>query len=353
MSIGPEGVSLSELASLLGGEVVGDGSVHIRGVAGLNNTAPGTIVRVEHSRYLASAEAGNSAAILTDQRIGPLAKPAIRVAQVRQAYSKCLELFAPPSGAPDGVHPTAVIAPDAELGEGCAVGAYAVVGRRARIGAGCTIYPHVVIGDDAVLGPDCVIFPNVTLYAHTVLGARVRIHAGAVIGADGFGYDWDGTRHAKIPQIGSVRIGDDVEIGASSSVDRATAGETVIGPGTKIDNQVQVGHNVQTGAHCLLVAHVGIGGSAELGNGVVVGGQAGIKDHAIIGDGAMVGGGAGVWSDIPAGARVSGHPARPHREQMRAQAALAQVPALLKRVAELERLAGIGVETAEEPGAEG
>jgi UDP-3-O-[3-hydroxymyristoyl] glucosamine N-acyltransferase len=333
-------VSLGELAALLEGEACGDESVRIVGVAGLKDAAAGTIVRVEHPRYLEAAEAGGATALLTDQRIGPLVKPAIRVPQVRDAYSRCLALFAPSDGAPEGVHPTAVIASDAELGEGCAVGAYAVIGRRARIGAGVTLYPQVVVGEDVEIGPGCVIFPHVTLYAHTVLGARVRIHSGSVVGADGFGYEWDGKEHRKIPQIGRVRIGDDVEIGASSSVDRATAGETVIGPGTKIDNQVQVGHNVRTGAHCLLVSQSGLAGTVELGNGVVVAGKAGVKDHVNVGDGAQIGGGAAVWSDLAAGARVSGAPARPHRDQIRLQAALGQVPALLKRVAELERLLG-------------
>lgn len=336
MRIGPEGVTLGELAELLGGEVTGDGSLRINAVAGLKGASPGSIVRVEHPRYLAEAEAGAASAILTDDRIGPLGKPAIRVPQVRHAYIRCLELFAPSEGAPEGIHPTAVIGEGAELSDGCAVGAYAVVGRRARVGAGAVLFPHVVVGDEVEIGPGCVLFPHVSLYARTVLGARVRIHSGAVIGADGYGYEWDGTRHRKVPQIGHVRIGDDVEIGANTTIDRATAGETVIGPGTKIDNLVQIAHNVQTGAHCLLVSQVGVAGSAELGNGVVMAGQAGAKDHVTIADGAQIAARAGVWGDLPAGSRVSGHPARPHREEIRIQAALTQLPALLKRVAELE-----------------
>lgn len=353
MRIGPQGVSLGELAVLLEGEVSGDEQARITGVAGLKDAAVGDIVRVEHPRYLEAAEAGGATAILTDQRIGPLSKPAIRVPRVRDAYARCLALFAPPDGAPEGIHPTAAIAGDAQLGEGCAIGAFVVIGRRARIGAGVVIYPLSVIGDDVEIGPGTVLFPHVTLYAHTVVGARARLHAGVVVGADGFGYEWDGTQHRKIPQIGRVRIGDDVEIGASTSIDRATAGETVIGAGTKIDNHVQVGHNVRTGAHCLLVSQTGIAGSVELGNGVVVAGQAGIKDHVNVGDGAQIGGGAAVWSDIPAGARVSGQPARSHREQIRLQASLAQVPALLKRVAELERQVGAVREKApESPGSD-
>lgn len=337
MRIGTQGVTLGELAELLAGEVEGDLNVRVTAVADLKGAAPGSIVRVEHPRYLDEAEAGDAAAILTDPRIGPLTKPAIRVAQVRNAYIRCLELFAPDEGAPEGIHPTAVVAPDAVLEPGCAIGAYAVVGRGARIGARTVLYPHAVVGDQVQIGPDCVIFPHVSIYARSILGARVRIHSGAVIGADGYGYEWDGTRHRKVPQIGRVRICDDVEIGANTTIDRATAGETIIGPGTKIDNQVQVAHNVRTGAHCLLVSQVGIAGSVELGNGVVLAGQAGVKDHVKIGDGTQIAGRAGVWGDLPAGSRVSGHPARPHREEIRLQAAFAQLPALLKRVAELEK----------------
>jgi UDP-3-O-[3-hydroxymyristoyl] glucosamine N-acyltransferase len=337
MAIGPEGISLAELAERLGGQVEGSPAVRVTGAAGLQDAAAGSLVRVEHPRYLAEAEASAASAILTDLRIGPLQKPAIRVAKVRLAFAQALELFAPDEDTPDGIHETAVIASDAELGQGCAVGPYAVIGRKARIGARAVVHAHAVIGEGVEIGEDSVIFPQVVVYSRTLVGARVRIHSGSVIGADGFGYEWSGQGHRKIPQIGRVRIGDDVEIGANTAIDRATTGETVIGPGTKVDNLVQVAHNVRTGAHCLIVSQVGIAGSTTLGNGVVLAGQAGVKDHVHLGDGVQAAGKSGVWGDQPAGARVSGHPARPHREEIRIQAALGQLPELLKRVAELER----------------
>jgi len=337
MAIGPEGISLAELAERLGGQAEGNPSLRITGATGLHDAAAGNLVRVEHPRYLADAEACLAAALLTDLRIGPLRKPAIRVAQVRLAFAHALELFAPVEDAPDGIHETAVVASDAALGPGCAVGPYAVIGRKARIGARTVVHAHAVVGESVEIGEDSVIFPQVVLYSRTLVGARVRIHSGSVIGADGYGYEWNGQRHQKIPQIGRVRIGDDVEIGANTAIDRATTGETVIGPGTKVDNLVQVAHNVKTGAHCLIVSQVGIAGSTTLGNGVVLAGQAGVKDHVHLGDGVQAAGKSGVWGDQPAGARVSGHPARPHREEIRIQAALGQLPELLKRVAELER----------------
>jgi UDP-3-O-[3-hydroxymyristoyl] glucosamine N-acyltransferase len=330
-------MALGELAELLGGTVDGDPTVRIMGAAGLSDAIAGTIVRVEHPRYLADAEASAATALLTDLRTGPLSKPAIRVSQVKLAFIRCLQVFAPAEVRLEGVHPSAVVAPDAVLDASCAVGALAVIGRRARVGAGVVIHPHVVVGDDVEIGPDTELFPGVVLYSRTKLGARVRIHSGTVIGADGFGYEWNGQQHVKVPQIGAVRICDDVELGSNTTIDRATTGETVIGPGTKIDNQVQIAHNVRTGAHCLIVSQAGVAGSTTLGNGVVLAGQSGVKDHIRIGDGVQAAGKSGIWGDQPAGMRVSGHPARPHREEVRIQAALTQLPELLKRVAELER----------------
>jgi len=235
------------------------------------------------------------------------------------------------------VDPTAVLGEGVELGEGCSVGAYAVLGRGVRLGPGAAVLPHAVVGDGSEIGAASVVFPHAVLYPRTVLGERVRVHAGAVIGADGYGYQWTGERHQKKPHNGRVRLCDDVEVGANTTIDRATTDETVIGPGTKIDNLVQVGHNVRMGAHCLLVSQVGIAGTARLGNGVVLAGQAGVNSHITVGDGVQAAGKAGVWTDQPAGARVHGNPARPYREDMRIQAALGQLPELLRRVRQLER----------------
>ena len=265
-------------------------------------------------------------------------KPCIRISGVRGAFARCLELFAPREEAPPGVHETAIVGPGVTLGSGCSVMAYAVIGRGARLGDGVVVHPHAVVGEDAELGAESIIYSHAVLYPRTVTGARVRVHAGAVIGADGYGYEWNGERHQKIPQVGRVRLGDDVEVGANTTIDRATTGETVVGAGTKIDNLVQIGHNVTTGQHCLIVSQVGIAGSVTLGNGVVMGGQSGSADHLTIADGARIAARGGVWGDVPAGAVYGGHPARPQRDEVRIQAAMRRLPELLRRVKELERL---------------
>jgi UDP-3-O-[3-hydroxymyristoyl] glucosamine N-acyltransferase len=333
----PEGWALGELAERVEGRVEGDPGLRITGVAAVESATAGTIVRAEKPRYLKIAEASTAAAILTDEVLAPVQKPCIRVKRVRLAFSRLLELFAPAVEQPHGVHPTAVIGADAQLGTGCAIGPYAVVGKGCRIAAGAVIHPHAVIGQDSEIGEGAEVFPHAVLYPRTILGARSRVHSGAVIGADGFGYEWSGTAHEKVPQIGRVRIGDDVEIGANTTIDRATTGDTVIGPGTKIDNLVQIAHNIQTGAHCIIIAQAGIAGSTRLGNGVIIAGQAGLPDHVTIGDGAQIAAKAGVWGDVQPGLVVAGHPARPIREDRRIHGALSKLPELLRRVTELER----------------
>lgn len=332
-SISGEGnaLTLSELAKRLGGEVAGDGAVIIRGVAGLEDAAPGTLVRVEQPRYLEKAQASECAALLIGPGLEAAGKPAIRVENVRAAFVRCLELFAPNESLPAGVHSTAVVGEGCEIDPAASIGAYAVLGDRVRVAAGATVHAHVVIGDGAEIGEGSLLFPNVTLYPRTFVGKRVKVHAGTVIGGDGFGYEWFGDHHHKVPQNGRVRLEDDVEIGANTTIDRATTGDTVIGRGTKVDNLVQIAHNVRTGAHCLIVSQVGIAGSAVLGNGVVLGGQAGVKDHATIPDGVMAAGRTGVWGTPKPGSKISGNPDRPHREEVRIQASLGKVPDLVKR----------------------
>jgi UDP-3-O-[3-hydroxymyristoyl] glucosamine N-acyltransferase len=331
------GIAIGELAPLLGGTVEGDPETRVYGVGGLDDAGDGVIVRVEAERYLEKAVASPAAALLIDRALPAAGKPAIRVAKVRLAFAKCLALFSPDVPPPPGVHPAAIVPPTAEVGEGCSIGAFAVVGERARLGRGVILHPHAVVGTDAEVGDGSEIFPHAVLYARTVVGRRVRIHAGAVIGADGYGFEWAGDHHERIPQIGRVRLGDDVEVGANTTIDRATTGETVIGPGTKIDNLVQIGHNTRTGAHCLIIAQVGIAGSCTLGNGVVMAGQSGMKDHVHLGDGLQVAARSGIWGDHDGPGVISGHPARPHREEVRIQAALGRLPELLKRVKELEK----------------
>lgn len=325
-------MKLSELAQKLGGELLGDGSVEVASVASIETAQPGTIVRVDAPAYLENAEKTKAAAFLVGKGVETCSRPAIRVPNARLAFAKALELFAPAETKQTGIHPTAVVQ-GAKLGEGCTVGAYAVLEEGVELGNRVTIHPHVTVGWGTKIGEDSVIFPNVSIYPRTQIGRRVRIHSGSVIGADGYAYEWDGTKHAKITSIGHAVLMDDVEIGALSAVDRATVGATIVGPGTKIDNFVQVAHNVQVGAHCLLVCMVGIAGSAKIGNGVVMMGGACAKDHVTVGDRVRVGLRSEVWSDIPANTGDwSGKPARPHREDLKSLAALHKLPEILRQL---------------------
>lgn len=333
--------TLREVAEAVGGSVEGDPETRVRGMAGLDDAEPGAVIRVEHAKYREAALASPAAAFLTNEDLELGDKPVIRVKQVKAAFARCLELFYPEERPAPGIHPTAVIDETAVLGEGVSAGPYVVVGKGARIGRNVVLHAHAVVGENTRVGDDCVLYSHVVLYPRVVLGDRVRIHSGSVIGADGFGYIWDGQAHRKIPQVGGVRIGDDVEIGANSTIDCGTTSDTVIGAGTKIDNLVQVGHNVTTGPHCLFIAHVGIGGSVEIGRGVVLAGEAGVSDHLRLGDGAVVGALSGVWKDLPAGAQVSGIPARPHRLTLRIQSAITKLPQFVKRLTAVERHLGL------------
>jgi UDP-3-O-[3-hydroxymyristoyl] glucosamine N-acyltransferase len=233
------------------------------------------------------------------------------------------ELF--PKRAP-GVHPSAVIDPSAQIGEGASIGAHCVVEKNARVGAGTVLYPNCFIGANAVVGKDCLFYPGVVLRENCEAGDRVIIHPNSVIGADGFGYIQQEGRHEKIPQLGRVVLENDVEIGALTAIDRATLAETRIGAGTKIDNQVQIAHNVRTGKGCIIVAQAGIAGSSTLGDGVVIAGQVGVVDHVKIGSYSVITAGSGVMSDLPEKSVVFGVPARPHMQALKIQVLISKLP---------------------------
>ncbi len=329
--------TLGELADLLDGQVLGEPGTVITGVSGLDDARPGTLVRIEEPRYLARALECPATAFLVPKGIETVDRAAIRVGHPKAAFARVMELLHPEPRPEPGIHPTAVRGRACALGEGCALLPHVVLGDRVRIGKRVVLHPHVTIGDDTVIGDDSVLFAGVRVYARVEIGKRVRIHGNAVIGADGFGYVWDGRKHQKVPQVGMVVIEDDVEIGAMTAVDRATTDVTVIGAGTKIDNLVQVGHNVRIGRHCVVVSLTGIGGGTRIGNGVAISGLVGIRDHVQIGDGAQVTMMSGVWRDLPAGGTYSGHPARGHREELRSVAIHERLPALEARIRELER----------------
>ncbi|MDO8585829.1 MAG: UDP-3-O-(3-hydroxymyristoyl)glucosamine N-acyltransferase [Armatimonadota bacterium] len=335
--------TVRELTELVGGELRGDGDCEITGVSSIEEAMPGDVVFAQDARYLRVAAASAASAIVGPADARNTGKPLILVDDPKYAFARILELFAPRPRTEPGVHPSACVQSDLRCGQDVSIQFCAYLGANVVLGDRVNISPHAYIADNVTIGSDVVIHPFVAIHQGVVIGDRVTIHSGSVIGSDGFGYVMvDGIGHKKIPQIGNVIIGDDVEIGANSAIDRARTGSTEIGSGTKIDNMVHIAHNVKIGRNCLVVALVGIAGTVTIGDGVVLAGQAGVKDNVQIGDGVVVAARAGVIGDVPKGARVSGFPARDHCEQMRATAALQRLPELLKLIGRLgDRIAAL------------
>ncbi len=331
--------TLEELASEVGGVAEGNPALAISGVAGIREAQQGEISFVANHRYTRFIDDTHASALILAPGMGNGHLPVLRTEDPYLAYLKILRLFSPLPAERflPGVHPSAVVDPAARLGKDVHLGAGVYVGAEVEVGDRCVLLPGVVVMDGCCLGEECLIFPGVILREGVQMGRRVVIHPGSVMGADGFGYAWDGKRHQKIPQIGGVEIGDEVEIGANVTIDRATTGMTRIGDGCRIDNLVQIAHNVQIGPNSIIIAQAGISGSTELGSGVTVAGQAGVAGHINIGDGVVVAAQAGVTKSVEDGVCVSGYPARPHDEAMRHLAALNKVPELLRRIAKLER----------------
>jgi UDP-3-O-[3-hydroxymyristoyl] glucosamine N-acyltransferase len=338
--------TLAEIASLLGvapPSDLGEAQRPITGVASLADAGATEVSFINSDAFLKAFAATRAGGVVANKRVrlpASLAAPVLVVDDADLAIARVLEIFAPPAPCQRaGIDSGARVALSAVIGEGSSVGFNVFIGERARIGRRTILHPGVYVGDDTVIGDDCQIFPNVVLRERLTIGNRVTVHANSAIGSDGFGYRWDGAKHAKIPQIGSVIVEDDVEIGSCSCIDRAKFGVTRVGRGTKIDNLVQVGHNVVIGPHCIIVGQAGIAGSAVLGTGVVLGGQLAVRDHVTMGDGAMAAACSGVADDVPPKAVVSGIPAIPHRQSLREQAALRRLPDLVVQVRKLrERL---------------
>jgi UDP-3-O-[3-hydroxymyristoyl] glucosamine N-acyltransferase len=337
------GVALKELAGIVGGEVVGDSSVVIDGVAGIKEAMPGDITFLANPRYEKFMESTQASAVIAPPGTSGHGKPLLLSENPYLSFVKAVEFFVPnKNNYPRVIHPSAVIDDTAQFGSGVGIGACAVIEAGVRIGDGSMVLAGTFIGRDTEIGKDCLVYPNVTIREEVKIGDRVIIHGGAVIGSDGFGFAKDGEVYRKIPQIGNVVIEDDVEIGANVTIDRATTGTTRVGRGTKIDNLVQIAHNVVIRENCILVAQVGIGGTTEVGKGATLAGQAGAVGHIKIGDGAVVAAQAGVTKSIPANTMVSGYPAREHNQARKIYASFQKLPGLIKRVADLaERLADI------------
>jgi UDP-3-O-[3-hydroxymyristoyl] glucosamine N-acyltransferase len=330
------------VADLVGGRLLGEGTVVIRRAAALDRAGADAVSLVVSSRYLPLLrESGAGAVLLPEALVNEAGGPATRivVAEPYRALVQVLAVLHPALRPSQGVADSAVVGEGAVMGEGVSIGPRAVIGAGSRLGRGVCIGAGAVIGAGVEVGDETVIDPNVVCYAGTRLGSRVVVKAGAVIGGDGFGFVSGPHGHTRIPHIGGCVLEDDVEIGANCTIDRGSLDDTVIGQGTKLDNQVHVGHNVRIGRRCLVMGKVGIGGSTRIGDGVVVAGHSTLVDHVTVGDRARIGARSFVIGDVPAGSDVSGQPARPHRETLRAQAALRRLEPLVR---DLERIVNEG-----------
>ncbi len=333
--------TLAEIARIVEGEVVGAASVIIKGVSGIKEANPGEITFVANPKYLSLIEKTAASAIITSREINQAAKPIVRTENPSLAFAKVVSLFAPAElRRPQGIHSSAVVAGDVKLGKDVAICAYCVIEDGAEIGEGSMLYPGVYVGQHAKIGENCILYPYVSIRERVSIGSRVIIHNGTVIGSDGFGFAKLRGIHHKIPQIGTVVIEDDVEIGANVTIDRARFNKTLIGRGTKIDNLVQIAHNVVIGEGSIIVAQTGISGSTRVGKNVTLAGQAGLVGHITIGDNAIVAAQAGVTKDVAANSCVSGYPAKPHQIAKRINACIQKLPDLFKKVAKLEKKIG-------------
>ena len=332
-------MKVSEIAILVHGNPVGDARREIVGVSALETAGPAELAYVESPRSLEQAAASRAGCLLVPEGVSLPGRTTIAVRHPKLALVRAAEALHPAPSPPPGVHPTAVVAPDAHLAADCSVGAHAVIESGASVGAGTQLRAGTFIGAGVRVGARCVLHPRVTVYPGAQIGDRVILHAGVVIGSDGFGYVFAEGRQVKFPQLGTIVIEDDVEIGSNSTLDRGSLGSTVIGQGTKIDNLVQIAHNVKIGRHCIIVSQTGISGSSQVGDYVVMAGQVGVGDHARIEDRVVVGGQAGVLPGkiVRSGSIVWGTPCRPMSEFKKTIARMARLDDLAAKVKELSR----------------
>jgi len=331
-------MTAAEVAAAVGGTLSGRADTVVEGIAPLDRATARDLSFLATAKYAPVFRGSAAGVVLVTPELAEASGACTARVVVRKPHDALLSLiprFYRAVPREPGVHPTAIVPASARLGTGVCVDAYAVIGDGATIGDRAWIGSHAVIGDGVSVGADARLFPAVTLYSGTTIGERVILHSGARIGSDGFGYVYRDGAHEKIPHVGRCLIGNDVEVGANSTIDRGSIDDTVVGDGTKIDNLVHVAHNVRIGRLCLLMAQVGIAGSCRIEDGATLAGQVGIAGHLTVGSRAILAAQAGVISDVPAGETWSGYPARPHREALRSSAALFRLAALMKR---LERL---------------
>jgi len=338
------GIRLKVLAKAVQGRIQGSGENLLTGVASLEEAEPGDLVFVADPKFEAVARQSKASAFLVAKLIPDETRPQIVTPNPLYAFACLVQQFFIQAGPPRGIAQEVIRGADVRIGPEVSIYPFVTIGDRANIGARVTLYPGVYLGDDTVIGDDSILYPHVTVLQDCTIGARVILHSGTVIGSDGFGYVQHQGHHHKIPQMGSVVIEDDVELGANVTVDRATFGQTIIKRGTKVDNQVQIAHNVQIGENCILVAQVGIAGSTTIGKYVMIGGQAGLIDHLTIGDGAKIAAGSGLSHNLTPGQVVSGRPAIEHTTWLKSQALTPKLPefrqdlrTLQVRVGELEQ----------------
>jgi UDP-3-O-[3-hydroxymyristoyl] glucosamine N-acyltransferase len=329
--------TVAQIAEKLKGEVIGDGSIQITGLAPAEHARSGELTFAQNADYFALAEQSNASAILVSGPLNSSSRTLIRVSDARIAMARVLPIFFPPEQPPRGIHPTAVISESAQVHSTAHIGPNCFLADHVKIGARTVLMGGNDLRAGCTLGDDVCLFPNAVLYRNTRIGNRVTVHAGTVIGSDGFGYVLDEGRHRKLLHLGNVIIHDDVEIGANTAIDRGALGSTVIGEGTKIDNLVHIAHNVVIGKHCLIMGQVGFAGSTHLGDYVIVASQSGIADHLKLGNQAVIGAKSGVMRDVPDGGRVLGIPAAPDRQAKRQIIATQQLPEVIHRMRDLEK----------------
>jgi len=349
------GKQLKEVAEFLGGSVIGDDSVVICDVRGIDEAGEGDLTFVANPRYRKKLDETGASAVLVSPDVKESTKNLLVVADPYKALAKVLTFFYPEEAEPVGISERAYIEESSWVADDVTVSPGVYVGRNARVGKGTILYPGVVVGSGVIIGENSTLYPNVTIYRGCKIGDRVTIHAGVVIGSDGFGFANPGAENLKVPQVGIVQIDDDVEIGANATIDRGTLGKTWIKKGTKIDNLVQIAHNVVIGENSVIVAQVGISGSTKLGRSVILGGQAGLVGHIEIGDNAMIAARSGVHENVPPNQIVSGSPHMSHRKWLRTQAVISQLPemrktlkSLAEKIEECEKKLGKAINQEEE-----